>query len=193
MELQSTVMRTVRLAAVAFVILIAPPARGQSAARPDVDPRVSTLVASISEARMEQLLRTLVAFGTRNTLSDTTSPTRGIGAARQWIFDELKRTSPRLQVSFDTHQIPKARRITRDIELRNVMAVLPGRSPRRIYVSGHYDSVNLGARGQLAGNTRPPTEGVQARGAQAPGGQRGEVQRPGAQAQAPGEPAAPPN
>ena len=26
------------------------------------------------------------------------------------------------------------------------MAVLPGKSPRRIYVSGHYDSLNLGGR-----------------------------------------------
>jgi hypothetical protein len=31
---------------------------------------------------MEQLLRTLVAFGTRNTLSETSSASRGIGAAR---------------------------------------------------------------------------------------------------------------
>ena len=30
------------------------------------------------------------------------------------------------------------------------MAVLPGKSARRIYVSGHYDSLNLGARGQQA-------------------------------------------
>ena len=29
----------------------------------------------------------------------------------------------------------------RDVRLRNVVAVLPGRSPRRIYVSGHYDTV----------------------------------------------------
>ena len=63
------------------------------------------MVAAISEARLERLLRTLVGFGTRNTLSETSSPTRGIGAARQWIFDELTRTSPRLQVAFDTHKI----------------------------------------------------------------------------------------
>jgi hypothetical protein len=169
------------------------PARAQAPASPaagaGLDPRIEKLVASISEERLQQLLQKLVSFGTRNTLSDATSSTRGIGAARQWIFDELKRSSPRLQVSFDTHQIPKARRITRDVELRNVMAVLPGKSPRRIYVSGHYDSLNLAARGQLTGNTRTPNEG--ARGPQA--GQRAEVQRPGAQAQAPGEPAAAPN
>jgi len=54
----------------------------------------------------------------------------------------MKGYGPRLQVSFDTHQLPKqGQRVTRDTELRNVMAVLPGKSPRRLYVSGHYDSV----------------------------------------------------
>jgi hypothetical protein len=135
------------------------------------------LIDSISEERMQQLLTKLVGFGTRNTLSDATSTTRGVGAARQWIYDELKRSSPRLQVSFDTYQIPAKGRITRDVELRNVMAVLPGKSPRRIYVSGHYDTVNLGAGGQQASNS----------GA----GRGGAPTRPGAGAQAPGEPPAP--
>ncbi len=142
-----------------------------------LDPRIEKLLASVSEERLQQLLQKLVSFGTRNTLSDATSPTRGIAAARQWIYDELKRTSPRLQVSFDPYQIPAHGRITRDVELRNVMAVLPGKSSRRIYVSGHYDSLNLGAAGQLAGN-----QGVRAQAQQ---------QRPGAQPQAPGETGAP--
>jgi hypothetical protein len=136
---------------------------------PDRDVDISKLVGSISEARLEQLLRTLVGFGTRNTLSDTTSTTRGIGAARQWIFDELTRTSPKLQVSFDTHQIPKAGRITRDVELRNIVAILPGRTPRRIYVSGHYDTVNLGAQGQNGLNTAGGGYGSPADNADAPG------------------------
>ena len=138
-----------------LIVVVSSSAYAQSDVPSDVDARVSKLIDSISESRMEQLLRTLVGFGTRNTLSDTASTTRGIGAARQWIFDELRRTSPKLQVSFDTHQIPKGRseRITRDIELRNVVAILPGRSPRRIYVSGHYDTVNLGGHGQAGLNT----------------------------------------
>src|SRR6187402_880602 len=140
-----------------------------------VDSRIVRLVDSVSEERLKQLLEKLVSFGTRNTLSDQTSPTRGIGAARQWIYDELKRTSPKLQVSFDTHQIPARGRITKDVELRNVMAVLPGKTGRRIYVSGHYDSLNLGAGGQQTGNA----------GAQG-------ATRPGAAAQAPGEPPAAP-
>ena len=156
----------------------APAAAGQSA----IDPRIVKLVESVSEERLQQLLQKLVSFGTRNTLSDATSSTRGIGAARQWIFDELQRTSPKLQVSFDTHQIPARGRITRDVELRNVMAILPGKTARRIYVSGHYDSLNLGAGGQQTSNSG------QGRGA-APGG--AVATRPGAAPQAPGEPAAP--
>ena len=123
-----------------------------SATLGDIDPRIEKLVAAVSEQRLEELDTKLVAFGTRNTLSDTASPTRGIGAARQWIFDELKRSSPRLQVSFDTHQVAPQGRITRQVELRNVMAVLPGKSARRVYVSGHYDSLNLGPGAQIAGN-----------------------------------------
>lgn len=128
-------------------------ATAQSAIRPDADPRVQKLVAAVSQERLQQLLTKLVSFGTRETLSNQDGTTRAIGGARQWIFDELKRSSPRLQVSFDTHQIAPQGRITRQVELRNVMAVLPGKSPRRIYISGHYDSLNLGAGGQAGLNT----------------------------------------
>ena len=105
----------------------APAARAQAPPTPTADPRVQALVAAISVDRMKALDTTLVGFGTRNTLSNATSTTRGIGAARQWIFDELKRSSAKLQVSFDTYQIAQQGRITRPVELRNVMAVLPGR------------------------------------------------------------------
>src|SRR5258705_8158626 len=162
-------MRIVQVVAIACLTLINAGVRPQLAKPADVDARISKIVASISESRMEQLLRTLVGFGTRNTLSDTSSPTRGIGAARQWIHDELTRTNPQLQVSFDTHQIPKGGRITRDVELRNVVAVLPGRTARRIYVSGHYDSVNLGSQGQAALNNAGSGDGNPADNADAPG------------------------
>src|SRR6185503_10015357 len=76
-----------------------------------------------------------------------------IGAARDWILQEMRSYSPRLQAIFDVYQVPKQGRITRDVELRNVMAVLPGRSPRRIYISGHYDTVARPG-GQGASNAR---------------------------------------
>jgi hypothetical protein len=136
------------------LVLVPSAVLAQSPARPDVDPRIEKLVAGISEARLGQLVTALAGFGTRNTLSGTTSSTRGIGAARQWILEELGRTSPRLQVSFDTHRVARDGRITRDVELRNVLAVLPGKSPRRIYVTAHYDTVNVGGSGQIGANTR---------------------------------------
>ena len=124
-----------------------------------LDPRIQKLIASVSEERMRQLLTKLSSFKTRNTCSDPNAPD-AVGAARQWIFDELTRTNPKLQVSFDTHPGLTSRRCTGSFELRNVMALLPGKTPRRIYVSGHYDSVNLGARGQEGLNTTGSREGV---------------------------------
>ena len=112
------------------------------------DPRVVSLIVHVSAERIEAILRKLQSFGTRNTLSSADKPDMGVGAARQWILDEMKTSSARLQVSFDSHQVPKGGRITRDIELRNVMAVLPGRSPRRVYLMGHYDSLSLQRAGQ---------------------------------------------
>ncbi len=138
---------------IALLVLLPAAVYAQGTVAPDADPRVRQIVAAVSEARLRTLATTLVGFGTRESMSTTTSPTRGIGAARQWILDELKRSSRRLQVSFDTHVIAPQGRFTRQTELRNVIAVLPGRSPRRIYITGHYDSLNLGSGGQQALNT----------------------------------------
>jgi hypothetical protein len=141
-------------------VLLAWPAyvSAQSSPVDGTDPRIQSLVATVSEQRLQQLVTKLASFGTRETLSVATSVTRGIGAARQWIHDELTASSPKLEVSFDTHTVAPQGRITREVEIRNVMAVLPGRTPRRVYISGHYDSLNLGPGAQLAGNIRPASE-----------------------------------
>src|SRR5262249_27234473 len=94
------VRRVLALMVLATLMSPAPLLRAQAPSAGPTDPRIVKLLGSISEERMQQLLQTLVSFETRNTLSDPTSATRGIGAARQWIYDELKRTSPKLQVSF---------------------------------------------------------------------------------------------
>ena len=177
-------------AAVALTIIVAaaPAAQAQAPAAPvggpaaagsDIDPRIQKLLASISEERMKALLTKLSSFTTRNTMSDPDLP-NGLGAARQWILDEMTKSSPKLQVSFDTHMIPAGGRITRDVELRNIIAVLPGKSPRRIYVSGHYDSLNIpGQSGRVEG---APAQG-QAGGR---GAQGNNAQTAAASPQAPG-------
>jgi hypothetical protein len=55
--------------------------------------RLAPIIASASAGRLESDVRTLVGFGTRHTLSDTLSPTRGIGAARRWVHAEFERIS----------------------------------------------------------------------------------------------------
>ena len=107
------------------------------------------VVADVSATRIEAYIRKLAAFGTRNTLSDTASETRGIGAARRWIKSELERcgkaSGGRLEVAFDTHHIASAPRIPKPTDIVNVVATLRGtqaESADRIYVvSGHYDSM----------------------------------------------------
>jgi len=153
-------------AVVCCLVLAAAPAFAQ----PDgIDPRVARLVGQVSDERMAQTLARLAGFVTRNTLSSADQPATGIGAARQWILDEMARSSPRLQVSFDAYQVPPQGRITRDLDIRNVVAVLPGRSPRRLYVSAHYDSLALarrasgagtGTQGQAAQGQRPAAPGA---------------------------------
>jgi Zn-dependent M28 family amino/carboxypeptidase len=116
-------------------------------------PEVAQAIAEITPERAKRVVEELAKFGTRHTLSDTSSPTRGIGAARAWIKRELEgyaQASGRtgelaMQVSFDTHVQPAdGQRVTKDTEIVNVMAVLPGAVPearaRRYYVVGHYDS-----------------------------------------------------
>src|SRR5262249_37656675 len=126
---------------------------------PDLDPRISRLVGEVAEDRLTAILKTLEAFGTRNTMSSIDMPGRGIGAARQGIFDEMKAYSPRLQVSYDPCMSAKQGRIPRHLEARNIMAILPGRSSRRIYVSGHYDTVAVvgGQRERSSGSQQPLT------------------------------------
>src|SRR3546814_11179817 len=64
---------------------------------PTAPPATPALLHDIGTApsaeRIESDIRKLVSFGTRHTLSDTKSDTRGIGAARAWTHADVDRTS----------------------------------------------------------------------------------------------------
>lgn len=108
------------------------------------------VVREVDAARTKGYVKSLADFGTRHVLSDTTSTTRGIGAARTWIkaqFDEFAKASGgRMEVRFESFEQPPMVRMPSGGTLVNVVAVLPGTMPeaagRRYYVVGHYDSRN---------------------------------------------------
>ena len=81
--------------------LIALPVCAQTAPPPASIPRLDAIGTAPSAANIERDIRTLVGFGTRHTLSDTKSSTRGIGAARRWIFERASpwRHGPRRSTS----------------------------------------------------------------------------------------------
>ncbi len=123
---------------------------------PSRNPQVDKIVQEISAQNIKRIIDRLAEFGTRHTLSDTRSDTRGIGAARRWIKAELERYSResggRLQVESDSFVVePKdlepryQARIPQPTEIVNVVATLPGSHPesagRINVVSGHYDSI----------------------------------------------------
>ncbi len=118
------------------------------------DPAIAAALQQISAARIRSDIATLVAFGTRSTLSAQDQATlaagHGIGAARAWIraqFEQYARDCGGcLEVQEDAFIQPPADRIAQPTPITNVYAVLRGTDPaaaqRIVLVSGHYDSRN---------------------------------------------------
>ncbi|WP_395070967.1 M28 family metallopeptidase [Gracilimonas sp.] len=102
--------------------------------------------AAPSADRIEADITKLVSFGTRHTLSDTTSDTRGIGAARRWIKAEFERISEAcggcLEVFYVSGVIEGTQRIPEPTNIVNVIAIQRGTAdPNRfIMMSGDIDS-----------------------------------------------------
>jgi len=104
------------------------------------------LLDEVDRRRVEATVRRLVAFGTRHTLSSQDDPVRGIGAARDWIFEQLNgyaaASGGRMTVTKQSYTQEAGPRIPVPTVITNVVATLRGTtSPERVYViSGHYDS-----------------------------------------------------
>jgi len=113
-----------------------------------LNPTVKQIVDEISEQRIKATLQKLESFGTRYVLSAQDDPVHGIEAAKRWIHDQMQSYSPRLEVAYQNFTVKKGARqgqIIRDVELSNVVAVLPGTIHKDHYVlvTSHYDSVAL--------------------------------------------------
>lgn len=116
------------------------------AAHAQCDP--SEVVNQIDASRLKATVEKLVSFGTRHSLSGNISPTRGIVAARTWIYDEMSKIAAasggRMTVRYQTSTHTGPRTNNQPVEFVNVVATIKGTSdPDRIFLaSGHYDSVN---------------------------------------------------
>lgn len=119
-----------------------------SALLAQTDTRLYDIINAVSVERIEKDVTSLVNFGTRHTLSDTVSQTKGIGAARRWIKSEFEKTSADcndcLNVFYQKDLVKKGdgQRIVKDVWVVNVVAVQRGtKYPNRfIIMSGDIDS-----------------------------------------------------
>jgi hypothetical protein len=128
-----------------------------------VDPAIARALATIKPQQIEQTVKSLVSFGTRNTLSSMQTdlpPGEGINPAAEWVasqFDAISRQCGGcLEVKRDTFTADPAsgarwaRRIPKPTQITNVYAIQRGTDPaqakRMVLVTGHYDSINSNVR-----------------------------------------------
>ncbi|WP_353779440.1 M28 family peptidase [Winogradskyella sp. 3972H.M.0a.05] len=112
------------------------------------DTKLYDIIDAVSEERLKQDVKTLADFGTRHTLSDTLSDTRGIGAARRWIkaeFDNISKDCNNCLEVFYQKDLVEAganQRIAKDVWVVNVVAIQRGtKYPNRyVIMSGDIDS-----------------------------------------------------
>jgi hypothetical protein len=110
------------------------------------DATLRAVLREIDPRRIEAIVRRLAAFGTRHTLSEQENPVRGIGAARDWIYEQMQRyalaSGGRMTVELQSFIQPVSPRVPVPTRITNVIATLRGTtSPERVYVvTGHYDS-----------------------------------------------------
>ncbi|MGB0841209.1 MAG: M28 family metallopeptidase [Pseudoalteromonas shioyasakiensis] len=109
-------------------------------------PQLHQIAKAVSAERIGQDIQTLVNFGTRHTLSETQSTTRGIGAARRWIKAEFERISKQcggcLEVIEVSDVISGEKRIPNPTEVVNIIAIQRGavEPNRMVMMSGDIDS-----------------------------------------------------
>ncbi|RUO60240.1 M28 family metallopeptidase [Pseudidiomarina insulisalsae] len=138
-------MRTI---SVSLALALAVASAGASASSPayQEQQKLHDIAGAVSAERIKQDITKLVSFGTRHTLSETTSDTRGIGAARRWIKAEFDKISAAcggcLEVYYQSDVISGERRIPEPTEVVSVIAVQRGNvdPSRYVIMSGDIDS-----------------------------------------------------
>ncbi len=127
----------------AFVLL---PLSAEAAdTHPVEQPLLHQIAGDVSAEQLHASIEQLVGFGTRHTLSDTISDTRGIGAARRWVKSRFEAFSADCGGCLEVvtpSQVFTGKRIPKPTAVTDVVAILRGTSdPQRVIViTGHLDS-----------------------------------------------------
>ena len=135
-------MRALSLA-LAGLMIVSTPSAAQAPTQEQA--LLHQLSGEIRPERMRSDIEAMVGFGTRHTMSETQSNTRGIGAARRWVEAQFQGVSREcgdcLTVVTPSDTVTGAR-VPTPTEVVNVVAIQRGTGdPNRvIIISGHLDS-----------------------------------------------------
>lgn len=136
-------MRTLTIGLALAAVFAAIPAAAQTV---DEQTLVNRLTTQVSTARLRADVESMVGFGTRHTLSETESDTRGVGAARRWVEREFQTIGRDcggcLEVVMPGETVTALPRIPVPTEVVNVVAIQRGTTDpdRVIVITGHLDS-----------------------------------------------------
>ncbi|HEY2345173.1 MAG TPA: M20/M25/M40 family metallo-hydrolase [Xanthomonadaceae bacterium] len=134
---------------VAVLLAMPPVALAQADAPASPKPLLQSIANDVQADALRATITKLVGFGTRHTMSDTVSDTRGIGAARRWVkarFEQIgKDCKGCLQVETPEQSVT-GERIPTPTTIMDVLAIQrgsdhrDGQPDRVIVISGHLDS-----------------------------------------------------
>src|SRR5262245_56454668 len=107
------------------------------------DAELKAMLRQIDPTRLEQTVRSLVAFGTRHTLSSQDDPVRGIGAATEFVYSQLLAVAAlsggQMVVEKQIFIQPVSPRVPVPTPITNIIATLKGSaSPDRLHVVSAY-------------------------------------------------------
>ncbi|MET4896398.1 M20/M25/M40 family metallo-hydrolase [Sphingomonadaceae bacterium jetA1] len=104
----------------------------------------ATPAAAPSPTRLKADVEALVGFGTRHTLSTTTDPRRGIGAARDWAAAQFETIAKGCDGCLRVERINRrftGPRAPNGVMVEDVLGIQRGRDPNRVVIVGaHIDS-----------------------------------------------------
>ncbi|CAM2774202.1 M28 family peptidase [Pseudoalteromonas distincta] len=138
--------RLLKFSVLASACSIAMSAHGETQLQYTDQQKLHDIASEVSAERIGSDIQTLVDFGTRHTLSETKSDTRGIGAARRWIKKEFETISAQcggcLEIIEVKETISGEKRIPNPVEVVNIVAIQRGSSEpnRMVMMSGDIDS-----------------------------------------------------